>query len=61
MSNEPWLDAVARRTAVEIVDRHARDSPNRAALIEAIFRLARCGLEGHARLYEAQHRQPSDD
>ena len=50
-SNERFLDAVARRTATEIVERYAGDPD---ALRAAIARLARQGLEGHLRQFEQQ-------
>jgi hypothetical protein len=57
--NEPLLHAVARRTALDIVNRHAKDCPNRDALIEAVAHLARRALEGHVRLYVSHHLYPS--
>ena len=58
MTNESLLDAVAYGSAVAIVERHASDVRNREALVEAIAHLARIGLEGHVRLYEAQYGEP---
>ena len=58
MTNESLLDALAHNSAVAIVERHAGDVRNKEALVEAIARLARLGLEGHVRLFEAQQREP---
>ena len=57
MTNESLLDALAHDSAVAIVDRHAADVRNREALIEAIARLTRLGLEGHVRLFQAQQKE----
>ncbi|SPE17884.1 hypothetical protein SBA5_1140016 [Candidatus Sulfotelmatomonas gaucii] len=57
MTNESLLDALAHDSTVAIVDRHAADVRNREALIEAIARLTRLGLEGHVRLFQAQQRE----
>lgn len=54
MTNESLLDALAHDSAVAIVERHGGDVCNRDALVEAIARLARLGLEGHVRLFELQ-------
>jgi hypothetical protein len=56
--NDPTLDDIARYTAEDILTRHAPDCLKRPALIEAIARLARLGLEGHLRLYQARHDPP---
>jgi len=61
MRNESLLDALARNSAIAIVERHACDVRDRAALVEAIARLARLGLEGHVRLFQARQRElPAD-
>jgi len=49
--NDSLLAALARSSAVAIVNRHARNVPNRDALVEAIARLALIGLEGHVCLF----------
>jgi hypothetical protein len=49
------LDDFARRTAEDILRRHAPDCLDRRPLIEAIVRLARLGIEGHLLLYRAAH------
>jgi hypothetical protein len=56
MRNESLLANLARSSAVTIVDRHARDVHDREALVEAIARLVRMGLEGHVRLFTAEQR-----
>ena len=61
MTNDSLLDALARDSAVAIVDRHAGDVRDRDGLVEAIPRLARLGLEGHVRLFESEQRQPRAD
>ena len=58
MTNESLLDALAHNSAVAIVERHAGDVRDKEALVEAIARLARLGLEGHVRLFEAQQQEP---
>jgi len=60
MSNEPFLDAAAQSTAADIIDRHAPGCPQREALLAAIARLARMGLEGHVRLWESEHKERKD-
>lgn len=59
MTNESLLDALAHDSAVAIVERHAGDVRNKEALVEAIARLTRIGLEGHVRLFEAQQEGPA--
>lgn len=69
MRNEPFLDAVALCTARAIVERHAPDCADRQALLRAIARVARQGLDAHVRLFETQqspatptnHSQPLPD
>ncbi|HLN31744.1 MAG TPA: hypothetical protein VK395_28650 [Gemmataceae bacterium] len=61
MTNESLLDALARDSAVAIVDRHAADVRNREALIKAIARLTRLGLEGHVRLFRVQQKESATD
>ncbi len=53
--DDPTLDDLSRRTARDILKRHAPDCLDRQPLIQAIARLARLGLEGHVRLYQTQH------
>ena len=52
MRNESFLDALAKRTAVEIIRRHAPDCVSRQGLVDAIARIKRQGLEGQVRLCE---------
>jgi hypothetical protein len=56
MRDDALLNAIARSTAAEIVNRHAHD---RQALASAIERLTRLALEGHVQLFETQHSRPS--
>jgi hypothetical protein len=60
MRNECFLDAAAQSTGADIVDRHAPGCPQREALVAAIARLARIGLEGHVRLWESEHKEKND-
>ena len=59
--NELTLDQFAQDTALEILRRHAPDCLNRHGLRDAIARLARQGIEGHVRLFQAQQQQPRSD
>jgi hypothetical protein len=61
MKNELFLDAVAVCTAREIVNRHAPDCADREALIAAIARVQRRGLDAALRLYQTQQASPSGD
>jgi hypothetical protein len=56
--SEATLAELVRRTALEILNRHAPDCLRRRALVEAIARLARQGIESAASLYQERHRQP---
>jgi hypothetical protein len=56
--NEAMRDDFARRTAEDILERHTPDCLDRAGLRDAIARLARHGLEGYVRLFEAEHLRP---
>ena len=55
MPHPPPLDALAQRTAQEIVARHASDCGNAPALRNAIARLARAALQAQVLLFELAH------
>jgi hypothetical protein len=60
MQTNSFLDRIARRTALDIVDLYADTGvPDRQGLVEAIARLARLGLDGHVRLFETQQSLPA--
>lgn len=58
MPNESLLDALAQRTAADIVDRHAGDC---RALIDAIARIVRCGLEASVLLWKQNCDRPETE
>ena len=60
MQPQPFLDAIARRTAREIVERYAADCAHAPALADAIARLARAGLEAHRQLFEQNHQKSAE-
>jgi hypothetical protein len=60
MEKETPLEQFARKTAQDILKRHAPDCLDRPGLLAAIARLARQGLDISVRMYQTQHQPPRE-